>query len=64
MRISIEPSKCIASGACWQTAPKVFGQDEEGVVTLLTPQPPRDLWVQARDAAMGCPAAVITIEED
>ena len=64
MRITIEPEKCIASGACWLAAPKVFGQDEDGIVTLLAPSPDDDLRASARAAAAACPAAVITIEND
>jgi len=42
----------------------VFGQDEDGVVTVLDARPPPDQQGAAREAAIGCPAAVITIEED
>jgi ferredoxin len=64
MRITIEPAKCIASGGCRLAAPKVFGQDEDGVVTVLLPEPPEALRASARAAATACPAAVITVEED
>lgn len=64
MRITIAPEKCIASGACRLAAPLVFGQDEDGVVTVLDPSPPQAQQAAARAAAIGCPAAVITIEED
>ena len=64
MRIRTSPARCIASGACRLAAPKVFGQDEDGVVTVLDARPPPDQQGAAREAAIGCPAAVITIEED
>lgn len=64
MRITTQPAKCIASGACRLAAPQVFGQDEDGVVTVLLADPPDELKASARAAAIGCPAAVITIEED
>ena len=64
MRITIAPAKCFASGACRLAAPVVFGQDEDGVVTVLDAKPPPDQHAAARAAATGCPAAVITIEED
>jgi ferredoxin len=63
MRITIDPAKCIASGACWQISPELFGSDDEGVVTVLVADPPEDQWEDARRAAAACPAAVITIEE-
>ena len=64
MRVKVEPMHRIASGACRLTAPALFGQDEDGTVKLLQDVPPPDLEAAARAAAAGCPAAVITIEED
>jgi ferredoxin len=63
MRITTKPANCIASGACWEIAPEVFGQDEEGIVTVLDASPPAEHHEPARRAAAACPAAVITIEE-
>jgi len=64
MRIKITPARCIASGACRLAAPQLFSSDEDGMVTLLSAEPPPELQAAARKAAEGCPAAVITIEED
>ena len=64
MRIRIDPDNCIASGACRLAAPTVFDQDEDGVVVLLTPTPPEEARAAALAAAIACPAAVISIEED
>jgi len=64
MRIHIAPEKCIASGGCRRAAPQLFGQDDDGVVTLLDPAPARADQAAARQAAITCPAAVIAIEAD
>jgi len=64
MRLKIEPARCIASGACRLTAPALFGQDEDGIVTLLEPNPPEALKAAAHIAAAACPAAVIIVEDD
>jgi ferredoxin len=64
MRLKIDPAKCIASGACRLAAPAVFGQDEEGVVTLLDASPPLAQQAAARAAALACPAAVISVKDD
>ena len=64
MKVKIDVMKCIASGGCRRTAPAVFGQDEDGMVSLLDAEPPPELHEAARAAAAGCPAAVITIEDD
>jgi ferredoxin len=64
MRVKVDVMRCIASGACRLTAPAIFGQDEDGIVRVLDAEPPPELHAAARAAAAGCPAAVITIEED
>ncbi|MFF3372219.1 ferredoxin [Streptomyces sp. NPDC002680] len=64
MKISIEQDKCVAAGQCVASAPKVFDQrDEDGVVVLLTPDPPAELAEETRYAAAVCPALAIRIEE-
>jgi ferredoxin len=64
MRISVDQHHCIASGLCVLTAPEVFDQrDEDGVVVLLTDDPPAELRGAAREAAATCPARVITVTE-
>ncbi len=63
MRVKVDVMKCIASGACRLTAPAIFGQDEDGMVRVLDPEPPPELHAAVRAAAAACPAAVITVEE-
>lgn len=63
MRVVIEPDFCVASGACVLECPEVFGQDEVGVVVLLTETPEESHHAGVRFAAAACPAAVIRIEE-
>ena len=64
MKISIEPDKCVAAGQCVASAPEVFDQrDEDGVVVLLTAEPPAEHTEDARYAAAVCPALAIHIEE-
>ncbi len=64
MKVKIEASWCVASGSCVLASPKVFGQDENGVVVLLEGAPGPELHESIRTAASVCPSAVITIEED
>jgi ferredoxin len=64
MRVTVDQDKCVASGQCVLTAPDVFDQrDEDGIVVLLTPDPPAELAAAVRQAAMVCPALAITVEE-
>jgi ferredoxin len=64
VRVKIDAMGCIASGACRRNAPAVFGQDEDGLVALLQPDPPAALHPAVRAAAVACPAAAIAVEDD
>jgi ferredoxin len=64
MRIGIDQHTCIASGLCVLAVPEVFDQrEEDGVVVLLTDDPPAELREAARQAAATCPARAITVTE-
>lgn len=63
MRISIDPDKCIASGACVIANPEVFAQDDDGIVYLLDESPAAALHDKVREASSACPAWVIELEE-
>jgi ferredoxin len=64
LKITIEQDKCVAAGQCVANAPGVFDQrDEDGVVVLLSSEPPAALADDARYAAAVCPALAIHIEE-
>lgn len=62
MQLEVDKDKCIASGACVLAAPTVFSQDEDGIVTLLVPEPGPDLEAKVSAAILACPAAVIWSE--
>nr|WP_047165651.1 ferredoxin [Sphingomonas sp. Y57] len=62
MRVHVDCSRCMASGACMAHAPDVFDQAEDGTVVVLLPEPPEHLHAQVEEAAAACPANVITIE--
>lgn len=64
MKVSVDQDKCVASGQCVMTVAQVFDQrDEDGVVVLLTENPPAERTDDVRHAAAVCPALAITIEE-
>lgn len=65
MRITVDPSRCIAAGQCVLKAPKVFDQDaEQGTVVLLSEKPAPEDEDNARLAARVCPSEAITIHEN
>jgi ferredoxin len=65
VRVTVDPSRCIAAGQCVLKAPKVFDQDEdEGTVVLLMETPAAVDEEDVRLAARVCPSEAITIHEN
>lgn len=62
MRVTIDRTKCVGSGNCIMTAPAVFSQDDDGIVTLLDATPPESEHEAVRTAIEICPARVISSE--
>ena len=66
MRISIDPSLCQGHGRCYDLAPDLFGEDDEGYGTVLVPdgEVPDGEEDDARLAADNCPEAAVLVHED
>jgi ferredoxin len=64
MKLRIDHERCTGHGRCYDVAPSLFTDDEEGYgqVTLAEPGD-ADLAV-ARVAVNSCPERAITLEED
>lgn len=63
MRVTADRDVCIGAGMCALTAPEVFDQDDDGIVTVLTPEPGSHEKA-AREAAMLCPSGAVQIVEE
>ncbi|MBB2910444.1 ferredoxin [Streptosporangium becharense] len=63
MRVEVNPDSCCGSGVCVVSAPEVFGEDEDGLVRLIDPEPAGDLHAQVRQAADRCPTESIRLLE-
>jgi ferredoxin len=67
MRVQIDSALCQGHGRCYDLAPDLFGEDEDGYSTLtaLTEggQVPADREDDARLAAANCPESAITVSE-
>ena len=64
MKVTVDQDKCVSSGQCVLNASEIFDQrDEDGVVYLLTAEPPAAEEDNARRAAAACPAQAIYVEE-
>ena len=63
-KVHVDEDLCIGAGQCAIVAPKIFDQDDRGLVILLDATPPPELHDAARKAAKLCPARCIAIEEE
>ncbi|WP_309066273.1 ferredoxin [Microbacterium sp.] len=66
MKVTVNPTTCIASGNCSRTAPNVFANrpQDGGFVSVLDEHPPEREWSAVREAEMLCPSATIHVRED
>ena len=64
LKVTANPTTCIASGNCSRTAPRVFANPEEfgGFVSVLDEHPPESEWGAVRLAERLCPSATIQVE--
>jgi ferredoxin len=62
MRVIVDVSRCCGAGQCVLLAPKVFDQEESGIVMLLDKAPPKELHTAVREAASVCPTSAISVE--
>jgi ferredoxin len=62
LRILADRERCVGSGMCVVTEPRLFDQNEhDGRVELLAGRPGPDLVVGARDAVDLCPAGALSL---
>ncbi|MEV4318686.1 (4Fe-4S)-binding protein [Actinocrispum sp. NPDC049592] len=52
---------CVGAGMCVLTAPEVFDQDDDGIVTVLQPEPGADEQDAVRQAATLCPSGAVKV---
>ncbi|MFF8775446.1 ferredoxin [Kitasatospora sp. NPDC015120] len=63
LRVATDRDRCIGAGLCVLTAPDVFEHDDDGLVTLLTPEPPAGLVPDVRLAHQLCPAQALLLTD-
>jgi ferredoxin len=63
MRVTADRNVCIGAGLCALTAPEIFDQDDDGLVTVLKSDPEDDAQPAAREAVSLCPSGAIQIAE-
>ena len=66
MKVSIDPTKCVACGSCVAVCPEVFEMKEDGTVDvkgdLKGKDIPQELESKVREAHDMCPSTAIVIE--
>ncbi|WP_369360896.1 ferredoxin [Streptomyces sp. cg2] len=63
MRVSADRTVCVGAGLCALTAPGVFDQDDDGIVTVLEAAPAGDDGTAAREAGLICPSRALRVVE-
>ncbi|MCO1660041.1 ferredoxin [Pseudonocardia humida] len=61
MRITADTTVCIGAGMCALTAPEVFDQADDGLVTVLLPDPAEELHEAAAEAVRLCPSGALGV---
>ena len=65
MKVQIDKDRCQGHGRCYDLAPKVFGDDEEGYGQVLGDgNVPPDLAHDAQLAVSNCPESAIDVLEE
>ncbi|GAA3031403.1 ferredoxin [Streptomyces olivoverticillatus] len=64
MRIGADTDICIGAGQCVLSAPDVFDQDDDGIVTVMAEPADEEAREAVRQAALICPSQAITVQED
>ena len=68
MRVQIDPDRCQGHGRCYDLAPDLFGEDEDGYATLtdLTAggDVPPGREADVRLAAANCPESAVLVTEE
>jgi ferredoxin len=64
MRVTADREVCIGAGMCALTAPEVFDQDDDGIVTVVRPHPEPGEQDAAREAEVLCPSGAVQIMDE
>jgi ferredoxin len=63
MRIVADRDRCEGHGLCADTAPEVYGLDDDAIVALVHETVPPELERKAEAGARVCPVAALRIEQ-
>ena len=63
MRIVADRNICVGAGMCVLTAPALFDQDDEGLVSVIGSVTDASTAQAAEDAASGCPSGALSVSQ-
>jgi ferredoxin len=63
MKASVDRTKCQGHSRCFQIAPELFRQDEQGFAFTSGGDVPAGLEAKAREAELNCPETAIVLSE-
>ena len=62
-RIHVDRDRCIGSGTCEAFVPSVFRVDDDGVMTVLHPEPDDAELPEVEDAVVSCPTRALSLAD-
>ncbi|MGV9661159.1 ferredoxin [Streptomyces koyangensis] len=63
LRVAVDRSLCLGAGQCAYSAPDVFAQDDDGLVTVLDPAPAAEHLAALHQAEDLCPSGALRVIE-
>ncbi|MCK7622289.1 ferredoxin [Streptomyces sp. RS10V-4] len=63
MRVTADRTVCVGAGLCALTAPAVFDQDDDGIVTVLRSAADGGDGAAAREAGLLCPSGAVRVTD-
>jgi ferredoxin len=63
MRVVLDRERCVGSGVCEALAPEVFEVGDDGIVTVLRPEPAAAEEDAVRDAVAQCPTGALSLTD-
>ena len=61
IQVDADRQVCVGAGMCVLSAPELFDQDDDGIVTVLCSRPALEEQASARAAAQLCPSRAIRV---
>ncbi|MFF3956764.1 ferredoxin [Streptomyces sp. NPDC001890] len=63
LRVAVDRTLCLGAGQCAFSAPDVFDQDDDGLVTVLDPAPSAEHLTALYQAEDLCPSGALRVIE-